>query len=80
MSRTYPRRSCSLCGREISTSGLAWTNHMRKHVREGLATERIVRGYCEFEMTDAGRVASQQHLKRCREAAMMKLGRRKSGR
>lgn len=39
MSRTYSRFTCRFCGNDISNNGLARTNHMRKHVREGLVRE-----------------------------------------
>jgi hypothetical protein len=35
MSRTYNRRTCCVCGMNISTAGAAYYNHMMKHVREG---------------------------------------------
>jgi hypothetical protein len=35
VSRTYPERKCFVCGRRVSVNGLAWTNHAKKHVREG---------------------------------------------
>ena len=41
MSRTYNRGPCDLCGKSISCAGFAKTAHMRKHVREGLATEIV---------------------------------------
>lgn len=37
--KTYGRRKCHVCGKETSTNGLAYTNHMRAHVRRGEATE-----------------------------------------
>lgn len=39
MSRTYSRRWCYVCGRDISSAGLAWYNHCMKHVREGKMTK-----------------------------------------
>lgn len=39
MSRTYSRRTCSVCKEQITAAGAAFVSHMRKHVREGLAEE-----------------------------------------
>jgi hypothetical protein len=40
MSRSaYARRQCFLCGKSVSTNGLADTAHKRKHVREGRLVE-----------------------------------------
>ena len=38
--RAYSLTNCPVCGKQISTNGLARTNHYRKHVREGRMTER----------------------------------------
>ena len=66
MSQTYPRRSCPICRAHISTNGLAWTSHMRKHVRAGEALERREsvtrypgpRDYVtEFDLTERGKEA-----------------------
>lgn len=39
MSRTYSLDKCYICGKQHSMNGLARTNHMRKHVREGILME-----------------------------------------
>jgi len=39
MTRTYETFRCFVCDRRISVNGFARTNHMRKHVRDGTATE-----------------------------------------
>lgn len=31
----YPDRTCRVCGETVSSSGLAWDSHMKKHVRAG---------------------------------------------
>ena len=41
MSRTYSSRWCYVCGRDISSAGLAWYNHCMKHVREGNMTKEV---------------------------------------
>ncbi len=33
--KTYSRRTCFICEKDISANGLAWTAHMRTHVRAG---------------------------------------------
>jgi len=43
MSRSsYSRMNCFVCGKEMSSNGLARTNHFRKHVREGKMREVVV--------------------------------------
>lgn len=37
--RTYGRHTCFFCKKQISNNGLAFTNHMRMHVRSGEAVE-----------------------------------------
>lgn len=39
---TYPTDICRLCGKPVSTNGLATSSHNRKHVREGLMAERLL--------------------------------------
>lgn len=39
MSRTYSRRTCSVCKQEITAAGAAFVSHMRKHAREGAVEE-----------------------------------------
>lgn len=41
MAHTTPayKTNCFICGRQISSSGLGYTSHMRYHVRRGEATE-----------------------------------------
>ncbi len=41
MSKTYMKRTCWICKREISCSGLAQASHMRSHVRKGEVVERL---------------------------------------
>ncbi len=43
MSRTYMKKTCWLCGKEICNTGLAQSSHMRAHVRKGEAVERLNR-------------------------------------
>lgn len=55
MSRTYSRRWCFVCGRDISSAGLAWYNHCMKHVREGKMrkvnfTNKLYRDRIDFEI------------------------------
>jgi hypothetical protein len=59
MGKYFRYRDCDLCGKHVSTAGFAWASHMRRHVREGLATEQaiIVGGSvpaCEFRYTQIG--------------------------
>jgi hypothetical protein len=35
----YGRSNCFICGKRVSSAGLGYVSHMRKHVREGRATE-----------------------------------------
>ena len=37
MSNTYMKRTCR-CGKEVSSNGAAWHNHIMMHVRKGEAT------------------------------------------
>lgn len=39
MARTYRKRACAVCGKEISIAGCAWSSHMRMHVEDGEADE-----------------------------------------
>lgn len=39
--KVYIKRQCHVCGKQISTSGLPWVSHMRKHVRQGILCEYI---------------------------------------
>ena len=41
MRAAYSRRTCRVCGQEISSAGCAWVAHMRKHVREGKVREDV---------------------------------------
>lgn len=77
MSRSaYGQRECDYCGRWISTAGWAWTSHMRKHVREGLVTEkraidysqgeRNFRTYLRFSATEEGKRARKSLVKKVR--------------
>jgi len=48
MSRSaYGTRECFYCERWISTCGWGWVSHMRKHVREGLVTEKDMIAYSQ---------------------------------
>ena len=38
-SRAYSRVKCFFCEKDISSNGLAQTNHKRMHVREGVIVE-----------------------------------------
>lgn len=53
MSRTYMKRTCWVCQREVSCGGLGYTSHMRAHVRKGEIIERLRRDstgtYSTFE-------------------------------
>ena len=39
MPRAMSRRTCLVCGQQVSTNGLAQASHKRKHVREGLLVQ-----------------------------------------
>jgi hypothetical protein len=45
VTRTYSTTKCYICGKVHSMNGLARTNHLRKHVREGILEEYRVSGY-----------------------------------
>ncbi len=49
--KTYGRHTCRICKKDISNNGLAYTNHMRMHVRRGEAKEYWDEGlqYRNFE-------------------------------
>jgi len=52
MSRTYSTTTCFLCGKQHSTNGLAFINHMRMHVRQGELKEIVgVGDVIRFERT-----------------------------
>jgi hypothetical protein len=38
--RTFHKIKCPYCEQIISSNGLGWASHMRKHVREGILIER----------------------------------------
>jgi hypothetical protein len=40
MSRDFIEIKCPHCGKIVSSNGLGWASHMRKHVREGVLIER----------------------------------------
>ena len=40
MKRTFHKIKCPYCEQIISSNGLGWASHMRKHVREGILIER----------------------------------------
>ncbi len=37
----YGRSSCFICGKMVSSAGLGYVSHMRKHVRSGEVTEEF---------------------------------------
>lgn len=37
--RAYSKRSCIICGKEITAAGAAFTSHMRMHVRQSRCIE-----------------------------------------
>lgn len=39
--RAWGAYPCEFCGKRISTNGLGHSSHMRKHVRNGEATETL---------------------------------------
>jgi len=39
--KTYGQTPCKICGKSITTNGLGYVSHYRKHVREGKAIERV---------------------------------------
>lgn len=65
--RDYGNRQCQYCGHVISNAGFASVGHMRKHVRQGLATEhkclnyskghRLLGTYIDFRPTKEGKQA-----------------------
>lgn len=57
MGKAYSLWECPCCLRLIRGSGLAKTSHQRKHVREGLMIEKLVKRddwYYDFTLTEAG--------------------------
>ena len=40
MPKSFHKIKCPHCNQVISSNGLGWASHMRKHVREGLLIER----------------------------------------
>lgn len=85
MSRSaYGSRECDYCNRWISNAGFAWASHMRKHVREGLVTERkqinysnrerAFGVYLRFVPTDEGVLARNKVLRERRRSAQAGQG------
>jgi hypothetical protein len=52
MTKTYSLMWCYVCGRELSSNGLAKTNHYKKHVREGkmVALRSAYFNYTRYEI------------------------------
>lgn len=65
MSRTYSRVDCSICGRTISSAGLAHYNHMMKHVRAKEANRLLATsGKYMFTITNIGYAAISDRIAR----------------
>lgn len=50
----YSKKRCPVCSKKVSVNGVAWTSHMRKHVREGAAKEVDTGEGLEFEFSGSG--------------------------
>ena len=60
----YPKRECLLCGRRISTSGLAQASHKKAHVKQGLMSFSEIfhsnRYWPQYSYTDAGQARMRE--------------------